>query len=674
MDFFEAQAHAKKRTSRLVWLFALAVLGTIAAAYFGAVVAANTVQGSRGERYRVGRRTYYLSDDGRPPPSLWRPQIFAWTAGGVLAVVGLASLFKWSQYAAGGRAVAESVGARRVDPRTTNTAERRLLNIVEEMAIASGIPVPAVYLLADENAINAFAAGLTTSDAVVAVTRGTMEKLTRDELQGVVAHEFSHILNGDMRLNLRIGAIVFGILVIALMGRGLLWSMRNVRLGKNSAGPAAAMAVAGLSLMLIGYIGYFFGRIIQAAVSRQREFLADASAVQFTRNPGGITGALKKIGGYALGSSLQTAKAAEIGHFFFAQGFASSFASLFATHPPLDERIRAVDPHFDGKFFEPPQVVDVSKESFKTAGFARGPRFTPDETAQRAFSVPAAIPASRPGARIAFQPAAAIAQIGALTDEHFQRAQQLLDAMPAGLREAARDPATAPVIIYGLLVDGPPEVRAKQHSFVEKLAGPGPAAALANLRPALSLVDPAARLPLLQLCLPALRSLDPAALDRFITTLDELVHADGIVTPFEFALQKMLLRSLALGRAPSGPSAQLHSFNAVTNEISVVLSALAHHSAGSADEAAAAFAAGAAQIKLIASRLYLLAPADCGLAQLDAALDRLATASLPIKQRTLVAAAHIIGADGTILIEEAELLRAISAALDCPMPPIAAAA
>src|SRR6185369_16424632 len=264
--------------------------------------------------------------------TLWQPGVLLAVSAGTLLVVGFASLYKWNEYSSGGFAVAESVGARCVDPHTTDTRERRLLNVVEEMAIASGVPVPAVYLLHDEPAINAFAAGLTTSDAVVCVTRGTMEKLTRDELQGVIGHEFSHILNGDMRLNLRIGAIVFGILVLGLAGRGILWSLQNVRVsrGKNSGGLVVAILFAGVALLIIGYVGYFFGRLIQAAVSRQREFLADASAVQFTRNPGGLTGALKKIGGYALGSALQTNKAAAIGHFFFAQGFTSMFGGVWA--------------------------------------------------------------------------------------------------------------------------------------------------------------------------------------------------------------------------------------------------------------------------------------------------------------------------------------------------------
>ncbi len=376
MDFFEAQARAKKRTSRLVLLFGLAVAGTILASYVAAFLILRGVQ-----EYDLGRApdlggSYDRHQPGRPVP-YWDPRLFAGVSLITISVVGIASIFKWHQFSGGGSAVAESVDGRRVESDTLDLNERRLLNVVEEMAIASGVPVPAVYVLPDEPGINAFAAGLTTSDAVVAVTRGTLEKLNRDELQGVVAHEFSHILNGDMRLNMRLTALVFGILVLGLAGRGILWSMRHTRVrGKNSGGPLIAIAFIGVALLVIGYVGYFFGRLVQAAVSRQREFLADASAVQFTRNPGGISGALKKIGGYALGSSIKAQKSGAIGHFFFAQGFRSMLGGLWATHPPLDERIRAIEPQFDGKMFAPPEVVDVTRESFASAGFAGGQRLS----------------------------------------------------------------------------------------------------------------------------------------------------------------------------------------------------------------------------------------------------------------------------------------------------------
>ena len=650
MDFFEAQARAKRRTSRLIALFGLAVAGTIAAAYFSAVLILHFA-GANPEKTTRQR-------DHSPrfqQLELWQPHILGIVGSGTLLVVAAASLYKWLEYSAGGSAVAESVGGRRVEPNTTNLHERRLLNVVEEMAIASGTTVPAVYVLDDEPAINAFAAGLTTSDAVVAVTRGTLEKLSRDELQGVVGHEFSHILNGDMRLNLRIAATIFGILVIGLAGRGILWSLRYTRIRsreKNSGGIIVAIIAAGVAMLIIGYVGYFFGRLIQAAVSRQREFLADASAVQFTRNPPGLTGALKKIGGYALGSNLQTSKSAAIGHFFFAQSFRSSFAGLLATHPPLEERIRAIDPAFDGQSFHPPEVVDVAAESFVSAGLA-----------------PASL---RPGGRLA--PAAAgvaLQSIGSLTPEHLANAQQILADTPDRLRRAAQTADEARLLVFGLLLHEERAVRVKQRAVISDKSGPAALTTLDDLEPFLRQLQPGQKLPLLQIALPALRYTPPAALAVFFETLDELVHADGQVSAFEYALQKLLSRTLKLGQNPGRRVEQYQSFHALTDELSIVLSTLARASTTDANTAESAFAAGAAQLKFVESALRFLPETATGLAALDAAVDKLAAASLPIKQRTLAAAAAIVVADGQLSVTEGELLRVIAATLDCPMPPLA---
>ncbi len=673
MDFFEAQARAKQRTTRLVLLFGLAVLGTIIAGY----VAAMAVAGQVGPRARKVESDYWNYQrsarwpDSRALTRWWDPQIFLWVAGATVAVVGLASLFKWSQMRHGGSAIAEMVGGRAVQPQTTDLREKRLLNIVEEMAIASGMPMPAVYILDVEPGLNAFAAGLTTHDAAVAVTKGALEKLTRDELQGVVAHEFSHILNGDMRLNVRITAIVFGILVIGLIGRGILRGVFHGRMrsrgGKKDGGVALILAV-GLALMIIGYVGYFFGRLIQAAVSRQREFLADASAVQFTRNPGGIGGALRKIGGYALGGSLVNNHAGEIGHFFIAQAFKSSFGGLWATHPPLAERIRAVDPSWDGQLYEPPEAVDISKESFQTAGFGGGQRYSAAETVQPAFTAEADIPPPIALVPLAFKPATVIAKVGALTESHMRHAQALLAAIPDRLRAAAREPSQAPAMVYGLMLLGSePVARAQLMAVIARHAGPDTGQAVNGLRAVLSVLDPAARLPLLQLCEPALRRLDHAALDRFLATLDELVHADAKVAPYEYALQKMLAHHLRLASAPAGEAK-----TPVAGDFVLVLGFLARLGSRAETKAAAAFRAGAARLQS-GEPPALPSAADCALEKLDAALDRLAAASLPEKHKLLIAAAHTTGHDGTVTIEEGDLFRAIAATLDCPVPPLSAA-
>ncbi len=327
MDFFAQQARARKNTKVLVVYFVIAVLCIIASVYI------------------VSLLIFYGTASQEPDSSpvelvLWDPQLLLYVVLGTLGVVVAGSLYKTLALAKGGSAVAESLGGRLVPADPADPDERKLRNVVEEMAIAAGVPVPKIYVLDDEQGINAFAAGHTPGDAALGVTRGCITLLDRDELQGVIGHEFSHILNGDMRLNLRLMGVIFGIVCLAVVGRILLYS-RGGR-GRNP------LMLLGLALIVIGAIGVFFGRLIQAALSRQREFLADASAVQFTRNPAGLSGALQKIGGF--GSKVESAHAGEASHMFFGNGVGKPFLNALATHPPLDQRIRAIDPDWDGTF------------------------------------------------------------------------------------------------------------------------------------------------------------------------------------------------------------------------------------------------------------------------------------------------------------------------------------
>jgi len=657
MDFFQAQAHAQRRTKWLVLLFIASIGATIATTYLAIIfITGQLPKGSSSNRNHSYTYDYEQSSPDSPTAiatAWWDPQLFAWVAGGTILLVASAALFKSAQLRRGGAAIAEMVGGRRIEPNTTDLKEKRLVNVIEEMSIASGIPVPAVYVLDEETGLNAFAAGLTTNDAVIAVTRGTLEKLNRDELQGVVAHEFSHILNGDMRMNIRLVAVLFGIFFLTLIGRGLLRALTysGGRDRKRDGRILIVVAAIGLALVVIGYIGYFFGRIIQAAVSRQREFLADASAVQFTRNPGGITGALKKIGGYALGARVNNNKAAAIGHFFFAEGGLSNFFGLLATHPPLDTRIRAIDPQFDGKYFDAPETIDVTKESFVSAGLVP-PLPTPKRTLTPLRNA---------------QPATALASIGTLTPEQVNNAQALIDGLPFALRQAARLSTQAPALIYALLLDDRPEICDQQLAAL-----PADAAAFihAQAEP-LSQLQPAHKLPLCQLALPTLRELTAEAQAELFAMIKVLIEGDGHVSTFEFALQKLLQRQLLLSRAPRlMPGEQLYSFQAVREELVLVLSAVAHAGAETSGQAQTAYAVGTQLLKTLEGPLMLLAPEMCTPAKLDPALNRLATAAGPIKQRLLLACAAAATVDGELRIAEAELLRAIAALLDCPMPPL----
>jgi Zn-dependent protease with chaperone function/uncharacterized tellurite resistance protein B-like protein len=653
MDFFEAQARARRRTGRLVLLFALAVLGTVVALYFAFILGTAWLGLHITDSGGGLERGPTLED----PIVWWQPGAFKAVAAFVAVTIGLASLWKWFELRAGGPAVAESVGGVRLDSTPTDAAERRLLNIVEEMSIASGLPVPAIYVLPDEAGLNAFAAGYSQNDAAVAVTRGALDRLARDELQGVIAHEFSHILNGDMRLNTRLLALLYGILSLMLLGRGLIRAAFELSRGsgdskKNGLAIGVPLAVGGGALMLIGGGGHFFGRLIQAAVSRQREHLADAAAVQFTRNPAGLAGALKKVGGLAVRGNLVAPSTSQISHFCFAQCFRADLAGLFATHPPLEERVRALDPAFDGNFPSSPALPPPLRPAARTT--------------RPAFSV---TPPPLPGRGI--EAALLIASAGELNRAGVAAGRALLDGLPELLRQAAHDPARVSALCYAIClpVGLDPATVAARRAVIARHAAFSDSDQTAALLAALETLPSGHRLPLLQIASPALRQLDPPARDRLLETLDELVHADGVVTPHEFALQKIVARTLGLAAAPRD-ALQALAPSRIAPDLAVALSAAARIDHPEPADAEIAFARAAAEFNGLQPPLGYQ-PADrTTLAHLDAALDRLALTPAPFRKRILQAFAAALAADGTLSATEAELLRAIAAALDCPLPPM----
>lgn len=648
MDFFEAQARARRRTGRLVLLFALAVLGTVIALYFAFILGTAWLG-------------LHITDSGgglergptlKDPIVWWQPGAFKAVAAFVAATIGLASLWKWFELRAGGPAVAESVGGVRLADTPTDAAERRLLNVVEEMSIASGLPVPAIYVLPDEAGLNAFAAGYSQSDAAVAVTRGALELLNRDELQGVVAHEFSHILNGDMRLNTRLLALLYGILSLMLLGRGLLRAAFELSRGsgnskKNGLSIGVPLAVGGGALMLIGGGGHFFGRLIQAAVSRQREHLADAAAVQFTRNPAGLADALKKVGALAFGSNLVAPSTSQISHFCFAQSFRADLAGLFATHPPLEERIRALDPAFDGSF---PKIAPLTSNQVKPS------RLNPP-------------PAPLPGRRLSA--GLLIGSAGELNPAGVNASRALLDSLPPLLRDAARDPDRVSALCYAICLPGGLDAAAlaTQREVIARHAAFAESDQTAALFAALEKLPSGHRLPLLQIATPALRRLGPPARDRLLETLDELVHADGVVTPHEFALQKIVARTLGLAASPRDALQALAPAQ-IAPDLSVALSAAARIDNPEPGAGELAFARAAAEFNGLQPPLAYQTADRTTLAHLDVALDRLALTPAPFRKRILLALAAALTADGTLSSPEADLLRSIAAALDCPLPPV----
>ena len=499
IDFFESQEVARRQTGRLVVLFASAVVAMVALVYALVV----TLLGFQGTDPVTGSTIWI--------PQWGDPQLLFGVVIGVGAIVGGGSLYKIGQLRGGGHVVAEQLGGRPLSGDTTDPHERKLLNVVEEMAVASGTPTPPVYLLENEGGINAFAAGFTPSDAVIGVTRGAMEQFPRDELQGVIAHEFSHILNGDMRLNIRLMGVLHGILIIGILGYFLLRSSlySGAVRGRSSRDQGAMVWLGlGVGLTAIGFLGSFFGNWIKASVSRQREFLADSSAVQFTRNPQGIAGALKRIGGFATGSRLSSPNTPEASHLFFGQALGRS---LFATHPPLEERIRRLDPAFSS-----------------ATGAAEREASPPTKDGVASFTSDGSRRVDVAG------------QVGRPTRAHLGYAESLLARLPEVIRQAAHESYGARALVYGLLLDRDDAVRRAQLADLEEHADPGVARLTAELVSPMASLPPESFLPLMDLLVPALRQLSADQYAVFNANVDRLIRADDRIDLFEWTLQRLL--------------------------------------------------------------------------------------------------------------------------------------
>ncbi len=628
MDFFEHQERAKRRTGLLVFLFLCAVAAIIVAVY-GAVAIA------------FGGAAF-------------DPLVFLAVAGLTVLVVAAGSTYRIvSLSGGGGAAVAQLLGGRQVVHGGADEREQQLCNVVEEMAIAAGIPVPGIYILEDEEGINAFAAGTSLDNAVVAVTRGCLQALTRDELQGVIAHEFSHILNSDMQLNIRLMGVLFGILVIGIIGEVILRGSGRSRVRTSSRSGkgdgAGAVLLFGLLLFLIGYIGVFFGNLIKAAVSRQREFLADAAAVQFTRNPGGIAGALEKIGrGSAV---LDAAHASEASHFFFGQGIGARFFGLFDTHPPLAERIRRIRGRAPETAVGAPVAAVQRVAPAAAAGFAGG------------------------GTASAAKPRTTVTEsVGQPSVDHLHYAQQLLASLPPTLRQAAGEPFGATAVVCTLLLDGDARERDKQFTWLAQQEPPALASAVHNLLPRVRQAGAAARLPLAELAVGALRCLSAAQYESFMRLVQHLAEWDRSLSLFEYALVRVIRQRLLATFVPRRAAPANRSLAGATREAGILLSALARAGSDVPQQVSDAFLRGRQALGMAGTRCTLCAPDACGLGEVDAALDALATVN-PEGRRTLLAAlAAVALADGELQADELELLRAIAAALDIPVPPLAAAA
>ncbi|EJR0681047.1 M48 family metallopeptidase [Vibrio parahaemolyticus] len=613
MDFFHHQDTARQRTGLLVMLFTLAVLaitGLVSVISIGIY--------------------FYFTGEPFTTQSIISYCLLSFV--GVLTVVSISSFIRLSELNAnGGRGVAESIGGKLISTDTSNAKHRQLLNVVEEMSIASGIPVPPVYVMAEEHGINAFAAGMSIDDAVIGVTQGALDAFSRDELQGVIAHEFSHILNGDMRLNTRLIGALFGITCIAHFGHLILDNSNSTRHVSRSSSDSnkgfAVIILIAIVCLVLGWLGTLFGNMIKAAISRQREFLADASAVQFTRNDQGIAGALKKIGSNVQGSTLNTKASDEMSHMMFGQSKLSGFSSLFATHPPLDERIRRIDPNWDGIYAQHSHAQSTAFDNEQVSGFAVG------------------------GGSPASQSASPSEQLS-------EAGQQLISQLPPELVDIAREPYSARFIAFALIFDGSDIQREMIKSYV-------PLASQSTLLPWLDYDLPLhLRFPLLELALPALKSLSEAQKISLCKVLRELSETDNQYSLAEWCVINLLEKQLL---ASFGFIKQHKTLKQLEESVFWLLRELAWVSHSQADKAQRAYHCALAHLGFPEVKLE---PANSNWHLSRAALELLLQLK-PKDRRMFVKACRIaIESDGEITVAEGELYRVIACFLEVPEPPL----
>jgi Zn-dependent protease with chaperone function len=646
VNFFAHQELARKQTRRMIVLFTIAVACIVVAVDFVVMVALG-----------IGRE----SGHGVAGAS---PGAIAATSVGVLAVIGLATLYRISTLRAGGSAVALQLGATPVPVDTTEFAYRRLRNVIEEIAIASGVPVPEIFVLEEETAINAFASGYSPADAAVTVTRGCLDKLTREELQGVIAHEFSHVLNGDMRLNIRLVGVAFGILVLAIVGRKIAEAS-----GRSRSRDSGGIVLLGVALLVVGYIGVFFSRIIKASISRQREYLADASAVQFTRQTEGIAGALKKIGGLSEGSKLTSHDGEEVAHMLFGDGV--GYSALFATHPALTDRITRLQPQFNPAEFaeiaadwtQPRRVGETNDPHASLAGFA--PARSPGSSSQVASRAP--LPAAAQEMRLSAH--AVSEQVGHPDTGDYRAAAALSSSIPETLGSAAHGREQSMSVIFALLLNADGEVRRQQIELIAHYYDAGTATEVEALARQTDSLHPMQRLPLAALSFPALRRHPRPKLQVFMIVLKQLIKADGRVTLQEYCLAKLVgiqvidalnpAASRLMGRTKLGDSAA---------ELCDLFSVVAEYGHDDAESARRAFVLGLNEV-LPDMKASYAPPVDWAQA-LDRALPKLDLLMPAGKELVVRGLTHAISADGVVSVNEAELLRTVCAALHCPLPPI----
>ncbi len=662
MDFFDQEARARKQSRRLIWLFGLAVLVTVILTNLALAVVIHAFKhplfsGVWWNPFIFLATLLDLCGEAVVFPMeflklIWNPYLFCGVTLISLTSVALGSLYKIRLLSTGGSAVAELLDGRCVETNTSAPDEQRLRNVVEEMAIASGMSVPEIYVLDNERGINAFSAGHTRDDVAIGVTCGCLKLLTRDELQGVIAHEFSHILNGDTRLNLRLMELMHGLFWPTIVGRVLVRGSPQARdpdesIFDEDTNPFfLPTAPIGVLFLIVGGISSPCVRLIKSLICRKREWLADAAAVQFTRNPPGIAGALKKIGGLYKQGRLDTPYAETASHLYFANSALEPLFNFQSTNPPLAKRVLAIDPAFDGQF---PKIKALPPNQYERDQVY-------EQTLARVMSEVWKVPETL------------VAGVGGFTADHIKAAAAMRFNFPPEVNQALREAAGAAGVVYSLILSEDDAVRARQMEILRANGMSERTAALAAPIQALSVKY---KLALAEFAVPALRQYSLDEYTAFDQTVQQLIECDEAIELFEYALMKMIARQLrAYFEGPDLDQARYGRIQDVLPECALVLSALAH--VGQEDDepaARTAFAQGRQFLDAPGDQIQFLPRKDWDLAGVDAALARLAKCPVGVQRNILLACGKTVAADGHVTEREAELLRAIADSLDCPMPP-----
>ncbi len=635
MNFFQRQTQTRRLSRQLVVLFLIAVIAVVVAVDF-ALFTAFASLAPDAEGIQV-------------PTVAWmsaHPGIVGITSLIVVGVIALSSLYKTTVLSGGGGVVARSLGGVRISADTTDATQRRLLNVVEEMSIAAGVPMPEVYLLEQESGINAFAAGHNAANAAIGVTRGALTKLNRAELQGVIAHEFSHILNGDMRLNVRLMGLLFGLLVVALIARTVLRHAPRGGSGKKG-GAVAGLLLVAFAVLIIGYVGLFFARLIQAGVSRSRESLADASAVQFTRDPSGLRNALVKIGAIGGGSQISSAEVEEVAHMLFAPGI----KRFFATHPQLEERLKAIDPRFDKREFAEAQArLQAMTEA---AAEPTPQRQSAAERLEEVISIPAA--------------AQWAALVGNPGTAHMATAKRIRESLPESLVTATRHPESARALLLALALESDPAARERQLRYIAQQLGTTIASAAGVLVGEVTLLAPEQRLPMLLALFPTLRQLGRDERLQLMACLNGMLQREGRLSLQAYSLRKLAqvhLRDDLEARTRLGRA----SLTGLSNDLQILFSVIAQHGHSAEVDARRAYEAG--MHHLLPRERPAFAPVVNWQPSLDVALSRLDQLAPPAKEQLIEGLAKTVVHDQQLTVGEAELLRVVCATLHCPLPPL----